>query len=113
MRNKWDVVILGGGFAGLAGARRLEKLWGKDTAKKRVLLVSAENYFVYQPFLSEVIGAGIEPRHVMNPIRLALRRCMVQRAEVTTIDLQKRRVEFHADEGLRLAPSKPNTWSSR
>ncbi len=103
MHRKWEVVILGGGFAGLACARRLEKLWGKDTAK-RVLLVSAENYFVYQPFLSEVIGAGIEPRHVMNPIRLALRRCMVQRAEVTKIDLHKRRVEFHADEGLRLEP---------
>ncbi|HNP30926.1 MAG TPA: FAD-dependent oxidoreductase [Nitrospirales bacterium] len=103
MRNKWEVVILGGGFAGLACARRLEKLWGADTAK-RVLVVSAENYFVYQPFLSEVIGAGIEPRHVMNPIRLALRRCMVQRAEVTKIDLHKRRVEFNADEGLRLEP---------
>lgn len=103
MHTKWEVVILGGGFAGLACARRLEKLWGKNTAK-RVLLVSAENYFVYQPFLSEVIGAGIEPRHVMNPIRLALRRCMVQRAEVTTIDLQQRRIEFNADEGMRLEP---------
>ena len=103
MHTKWEVVILGGGFAGLACARRLEKLWGKDTAK-RVLLVSAENYFVYHPFLSEVIGAGIEPRHVMNPIRLALRCCMVQRAEVTTIDLQHRRVEFHANEGIRPKP---------
>ncbi len=103
MHTKWEVVILGGGFAGLACARRLEKLWGKDTAK-RVLLVSAENYFVYQPFLSEVIGAGIEPRHVMNPIRLALRRCLVQRAEVTTIDLQQRRIEFNAEEGIRLKP---------
>ena len=103
MHTKWEVVILGGGFAGLACAKQLEKLWGKDTAK-RVLLVSAENYFVYQPFLSEVIGAGIEPRHVMNPIRLALRRCMVQRAEVTTINLQQRRIEFNAEEGIRLKP---------
>ncbi|WP_342346416.1 FAD-dependent oxidoreductase [uncultured Nitrospira sp.] len=103
MQTKWDVVILGGGFAGLACARRLEKLWGTNTAK-RMLLVSAENYFVYQPFLSEVIGAGIEPRHVMNPIRLALRRCMVQRAEVTKINLHQRRVEFHGDEGLGLEP---------
>jgi NADH dehydrogenase len=87
MQNKWDVVILGGGFSGLSCAKRLKKLWGAETTK-RVLLVSAENYFVYQPFLPEVIGAGIEPRHVMNPIRLALRRCVVRRAEVTKLDLQ-------------------------
>ena len=29
MKKNWDVVILGGGFAGLACAKRLEKLWGK------------------------------------------------------------------------------------
>ncbi|MGP0594320.1 FAD-dependent oxidoreductase [Nitrospira sp. T9] len=103
MNTKWEVVILGGGFAGLACAKRFEKLWGPETVK-RVLLISAENYFVYQPFLSEVIGAGIEPRHVMNPIRLALRHCMVQRAEVAKLDLQRRRVHFSADEGVRLKP---------
>jgi NADH dehydrogenase len=103
VQNKWDVVILGGGFSGLSCAKRLEKLWGAETTK-RVLLVSAENYFVYQPFLPEVIGAGIEPRHVMNPIRLALRRCVVRRAEVTKLDLQQRRVEFDPVEGLWLEP---------
>lgn len=102
-RNTWDVVILGGGFAGLSCANRLEKLLGAESAK-RVLLVSAENYFVYQPFLPEVIGAGIEPRHVMHPIRLALNRCFVHRAEVTKLDLSQRRVEFDSVEGLALPP---------
>ena len=102
-RNTWDVVILGGGFAGLSCAKRLEKLLGAESAR-RVLLVSAENYFVYQPFLPEVIGAGIEPRHVMHPIRLALPRCIVHRAEVTKLDLPQRRVEFDSVEGLVLPP---------
>ena len=53
-----DVVILGGGFAGLACAKRLEKLWGAACAR-RVLLVSSENYFVFQPLLPEVVGAEV------------------------------------------------------
>ena len=105
IRKKWDVVILGGGFAGLSCARRLEKLWGKEAAS-RVLLVSAENYFVYQPFLPEVIGAGIEPRHVMNPIRLALRHCVVHRAEVSRVSLRERQIEFDAVDGPWLEPIK-------
>lgn len=83
--------------------KRLETLWGAE-ATRRVLLVSAENYFVYQPFLPEVIGAGIEPRHVMHPIRLALRRCVVHRAKVAKLDLQQRRVEFDPVEGVWREP---------
>ena len=93
MQTEWDVVILGGGFAGLACAKRLEDRWGEDTAQ-RVLLISAENYFVFQPFLPEVIGASIEPRHVTNPIRFVLRHCSLKRAEVAKIHLNNRRVEF-------------------
>lgn len=103
MPKPWDVIILGGGFAGLACAKRLERLWGPE-ASKRVLLVSAENYFVFQPFLPEVIGASIEPRHVTNPIRLVLRHCSLQRAEVTKIHLETRRIEFDTGDGPWLQP---------
>ncbi|GJL56470.1 MAG: nucleotide-disulfide oxidoreductase [Nitrospirales bacterium] len=98
MKRQWDAVILGGGFAGLACAKRLEKLWGPDCAR-RVLLVNAENYFVFQPFLPEVIGASIEPRHVTNPIRFVLRRCTLMRAQVKRIHLKERRVEFDSTDG--------------
>ncbi len=102
-KQPWDVVILGGGFAGLSCAKRLETLFGAEAAK-RVLLISAENYFVYHPFLPEVIGGGIEPRHVMHPIRLALRHCFVHRAEVAKLDITQRLVEFDPVEGLSLPP---------
>lgn len=93
MKTDWDVVILGGGFAGLACARQFEKAWGSG-ARHRVLLLSAENYFLYQPFLPEVIGGSVEPRHVINPLRTLLRWCHIQRGTVTDIDPQHRRIEF-------------------
>jgi NADH dehydrogenase len=101
MANHWDVVILGGGFAGLSCAKRLERLWGKS-ASQRVLVVSSENYFVFQPLLPEVVGASLEPWHVINPIRLLLRRCQVQRAEVSSVDIARRRVEFDCSGGRQL-----------
>src|SRR5262245_36308674 len=103
MAKHWNVVILGGGFAGLSCAKRLEKLWGKDAAQ-RVLLVSSENSFVFQPLLPEVVGAGVEPWHVINPVRLLLKRCHFQRAEVSSIDIAKRRVEFDCTGGKQLEP---------
>ncbi|MDR4495623.1 MAG: FAD-dependent oxidoreductase [Nitrospirales bacterium] len=99
MKNHWDVVILGGGFAGLACAKRLEQLWGAEAAH-RVLLINAENYFVFQPFLPEVIGASIEPRHVTNPIRFVLRHCTLMRAEVKNISLKDRQVTVDSADGL-------------
>lgn len=103
MAKQWDVVILGGGFAGLACAKRLERLWG-HAATERVLLISAENYFVFQPFLPEVIGASIEPRHVTNPIRFVLSHCSLKRANVTKIHLTTRRVEFDPTDAPLLEP---------
>ena len=104
MSSTWDVLIVGGGFAGLSCARHLERVWGHD-ASRRVLLVSAENYFVFQPFLPEVVGASVEPRHVSNPIRRLLRHCQVQRADVAHIDPERRRVAFDVPwEGPALEP---------
>ena len=93
MKTDWDIVIVGGGFAGLACARQFDKAWGQE-ARHRVLLLSAENYFLYQPFLPEVIGGSVEPRHVINPLRTLLRWCHIQRGTVTNINPQHRRVEF-------------------
>ena len=63
MKKDWDVVIVGGGFAGLACARYFEKVWGKE-AREKVSFLSAENYFLYQLFLPKVVGASVDPRYV-------------------------------------------------
>lgn len=62
------VLILGGGFAGLNTAARLEKLLGRYT-DVRITLVSRDNYSLFTPMLAEVAGGGIEPSHIVNPVR--------------------------------------------
>ena len=62
------IVIVGGGFAGIEAASRLGHLLRKDDAAQ-VILISNENYFLFQPLLPEVVACSIEPSHILNPIR--------------------------------------------
>jgi len=88
-----QVVILGGGFAGLGVARAL----GRSRAKARldVTLVNRENYMLFTPMLPEVASGSVEPRHIGQPIRSALRgRIRFVLANVTGVDFQARRVHM-------------------
>jgi len=67
-QQKVKIVILGGGFAGVATAREFRRLARNDESIE-VHLVNDENYFVFQPLLAEVVSCGIEPVHILNPIR--------------------------------------------
>ncbi len=89
--RKRRIVILGGGFAGVYAARRLEKL-----VKRRddvdIVLVSKENYFVFQPLLPEVISGTIGLTDVVSPLRRLLKRTDVHVREVEAVDLEARTV---------------------
>ena len=67
------VLILGGGFAGLNTASHLEKLLSRHQ-DVQITLVSRDNYSLFTPMLAEVAGGGLEPSHIVNPIRASLRR---------------------------------------
>ena len=82
MATHTEVLIVGGGFAGIACAQRLERLLGKATS---ITLLSTENYFVFQPLLPEVVGASLSPQHVISPLRHLLRRTTVVRSQVQQI----------------------------
>src|SRR6188474_2602755 len=62
------VVIIGGGFGGLAAARALAG------ANVRVTLLDRHNYHLFQPLLYQVATAGLSPGDVASPIRWILRR---------------------------------------
>ena len=90
--EKQRVLILGGGFAGLNTAAHLEKLLG-GRPDVEITLVNRDNYSLFTPMLAEVAGSGIQPSHIVNPIRTFLRRTRFRAGIVQRIDLENRRVE--------------------
>jgi NADH dehydrogenase len=84
-----DILVLGGGFGGLNTVMELERLLkGRDDV--RITLVSRDNYALFTPMLSEVAGGGIEPSHIVTPIRRRLKRTDFREGLVTRIDLENR-----------------------
>jgi NADH dehydrogenase len=85
------VVIIGGGFGGLAAARALAG------APCQVSLLDRRNHHVFQPLLYQVATAALSPADISAPIRHILRKqanCRVALAEVTDIDPAARTVSI-------------------
>lgn len=89
------IVIIGGGFAGVRLARRLEK---KLPAGAAITLLSDENYMLYSPLLPEVVGGAMLPAHTIASLRQLLRRTELHRATVEDIDFERREVRFSSGE---------------
>ena len=106
------IVILGGGFAGVATAKELQRLTRGDESIV-VHLVNDENYFVFQPLLPEVVSCGIEPVHILNPIRQLCPRVQFHCGSVAHLDRDARAVTvMSADEKrLRALPFDHLIWS--
>ncbi len=99
MNRKPNVVIIGGGFGGLAAAKALA---GADV---QITLIDQNNYHGFQPLFYQAATAGLAPNCVASPIRSILRKqANVQTvlAEVTSVDLSGGRV--HAYSGAKNAP---------
>jgi NADH dehydrogenase len=85
------VVIIGGGFAGLAAARGLARV------PVSITLVDRHNYHLFQPLLYQVATASLSPGDIASPIRWVLRRqqdLKVLLAEVRRIDAPHRQVRL-------------------
>lgn len=83
------VVIVGGGFGGLAAARALRN------APVRVTLVDRSNHHLFQPLLYQVATAMLAAGDIAAPIRHLLRKqrnVTVAMAEVTGVDVANSRV---------------------
>ena len=80
----YDVLVVGGGFGGAFGARRLERLLADRS--ERILLVAPENFMLFSPLLPEAASGTLEPRHAVIPLRELLRRTELLIGEVTSFD---------------------------
>lgn len=63
LKDKERVVIIGGGFAGLQLAKKLEK------KHYQVVLIDKNNYHQFQPLFYQVATAGLEPSSISYPHR--------------------------------------------
>jgi NADH dehydrogenase len=91
-----QVVILGGGFAGVTTAERLERQFRGDPTVS-FTLISETNSWLFTPMLVEVATSGLEPTHITTPLRTSLKRTRVLRSRVKRIDLERGRVHLNDD----------------
>src|SRR5579863_7421128 len=84
------IVILGGGFGGVAAALELERTLRPGEGE--VTLVSRENFTLFTPMLPEVASGGLGLRDVSTPVRTQLRRARFVLADVCGVDLDARSI---------------------
>jgi NADH:ubiquinone reductase (H+-translocating) len=93
------IVILGGGFGGIAVAQRLERRLRPGEGE--LTLISRENFSLFTPMLPEVSSGELDVRHIVTPIRTQLRHTRFILADVRAIDLAASSVEYtHTLTGL-------------
>jgi len=83
------VVIIGGGFAGIAAAHALRH------SDAEVLLIDRRNHHIFQPLLYQVAAAVLSPAEIAAPIRqleAKQQNVSVLLAEVTGVDLASRTI---------------------
>jgi len=87
------IVIIGGGFAGIAAAHALRH------ADADVLLIDRRNHHIFQPLLYQVATAVLSPAEIAAPIRqleAKQRNVTVLLAEVAGVDVASRTIEASA-----------------
>jgi NADH dehydrogenase len=94
--NKPKVVILGGGFGGLAAARALYK-------SAEVTVVDRHNFQTFLPLLYQVSTAGLAADHVAYPIRGALRKTDIKfrMGSPISVDHKNKEVKLDSSEVLK------------
>lgn len=84
-RNKKKIVILGGGFAGVECARKLEAKFAKNP-EIELIMVSEDNFLLFTPMLPQVASGMIETRHIVLPIRAICTKTKFYEGRIKNID---------------------------
>lgn len=108
--EKPHVVIVGGGFGGVAAAQALSR------HPVRVTLLDRTNYHLFQPLLYQVATGGLPASHIAQPLRQVLKNSpnvRVMYGEAVGVDLEGRRLlladgELTYDRLILAAGVRPN-----
>lgn len=87
--DKKRVIIIGGGFAGIALAKKLKN------KNLQVVLLDKHNYHTFQPLLYQVATGGLEAGSIAYPIRKVMQGCKdfyFRLTSVKEIDTQSQKV---------------------
>jgi NADH:ubiquinone reductase (H+-translocating) len=91
------IIIVGAGFGGLTAAKNLAD------EPVTVTIVDGHNYHLFQPLLYQIATASLSPADITSPIRSILskqRNAIVLMADVTAVDLAKRKVVLANEDEL-------------
>ena len=89
MRQRPRVVIVGGGFGGLAVARKMSR------SDVNLTLIDRRNFHLFQPLLYQVATGGLSPANISVPLRALFKgseNVEVLLGDVTDIDVSTRTV---------------------
>ncbi len=98
MKDTYQVIVVGGGFAGVAAAREL----GRKGVQ--VLLIDSNNYHQFQPLLYQLATSQIGVSAIARPLRSVFRRLKtvkVLTAKVESVDASQRTVTTSDGQTLR------------
>lgn len=113
--NKPRIVIIGGGFAGIALAKKL-----KNT-NYQVVLLDKHNYHTFQPLLYQVATGGLEAGSIAYPIRKVIQGCddfYFRLTSVKDIDTENQKIiseigDLHYDYLVIATGSKTNYFGNK
>ncbi len=91
------IIIIGGGFAGVACAKTLRKRLSPD--QWEIVIFNRENHMVFHPLLAEVAGGSINQDAVAAPLRQTLPWAHCRTENVEKIDLHGHSLEFESHDG--------------
>jgi NADH dehydrogenase len=90
------IIIVGGGFAGVALAQCLERLL---PVKTDIVVLSTSNHLVFTPMLPEVVGRTISPLQVAAAGRQLTKRARWIEAQVSRIDHSANVIHYTTRQG--------------
>ncbi len=94
--SKKNIVIAGGGFAGLSALRRLSGFKKSSLTDFNLVLIDRKDAFEFLPMLPDVTGGWLDPEGLRSDLKKACnsQRCEFIKDEVTGIDIARRKITF-------------------